>query len=68
MIGRPPSPQTPRLRLREAARNVESISDDLEKICAHLESITGSLARLVALAERVERAATTPVRIIRRIL
>jgi len=57
-----------RLGLRDSLANVESISADLERICTHLESITGSLARLVALAERVEIAVTTPVRIIRRIL
>lgn len=56
---------TERPRMREVARNVESISGDLDRICVHLESITSSLARLVALAERVESAACTPLRIIR---
>lgn len=64
MGGRPPRVTA----LRQMPRNVESISSDLEKICEHLEAITGSLARLVALAERVEHAATTPVRIVRRFL
>lgn len=55
-------------RLRELAGNVDSISGDLERICDHLESITSSLARLVALAERVETAITSPARLLRRFM